>query len=451
MNEKIKRPLSPTRVIIGSFVLIILIGTVLLCLPVSAKSGEFTNIIDAMFTATTATCVTGLVTVDTFTHWSSFGQGVILALIQVGGLGLVTITTFFMVALRKKAGLRGMTLAREAVNGNDFSSLKRLIGLVVVFSFTVELIGAMILSVRFVPQFGTGEGIWISVFTAVSAFCNAGIDLFGQLEPFSSLTHYANDPLVCFTIMGLIVIGGLGFIVYYDLLFARKTRGHYLLHTKIVLAATAVLLLVGAALFLAFEWNNPATLGGIDGVGNKLMSGLFQSVTTRTAGYNTFSMGDMTEQSKLLSSILMFIGAAPGSTAGGVKVTTVVVIAATVISTLRGSDEVIVMKRKIDGKTVYKALSLIIIGLLVATVSVSIVYTTNEINLIDAVFETFSAIGTVGLTTGVTPTLSIASKLTLILTMLLGRVGPFTFFIAFSGKSGKSKAVILPEGQIVVG
>lgn len=451
MNEKIKKPMSPTRVIIGSFVLIILIGTFLLWLPVSAKSGEFTNLVDALFTATTATCVTGLVTVDTFTHWSVFGQGVILVLIQVGGLGLVTLTTFFMVALRKKAGLSSMTLAREAVNGNDLSSLKRLIGLVIVFSFTVELIGAMILSVRFVPQFGAGEGIWVSVFTAVSAFCNAGIDLFGQLEPFSSVTHYATDPLVCFTIMGLIVIGGLGFIVYYDILFARKSRGHSMLHTKIVLAATLALLLGGTVLFLIFEWNNPATIGGIEGVGNKLMSGLFQSVTTRTAGYNTFSMADMTEQSKLLSAILMFIGAAPGSTAGGVKVTTMVVIAATVISTLRGSDEVIVMKRKIDSKTVYKAVALVVIGMLVATVSTAIVYITNDIQLIDAVFETFSAIGTVGLTAGATPTLSIVSKLTLILTMLLGRVGPFTFFIAFSGKSDKSKAVILPEGQIVVG
>lgn len=451
MNEKIKRKTSPTRVIIGSFVLIILVGTLLLCTPFSARSGSFTNIVDSLFTATTATCVTGLVTVDTFTHWSPFGQGVILALIQVGGLGLVTLTTFFIVALRKKAGLSSMTLAREAVNGDSFSSLKKLVGLVIVFSFSVELVGAVLLSVRFVPQFGTANGIWISVFTAVSAFCNAGIDLFGQIEPFSSLTHYADDPLVCITIMALIVIGGLGFIVYYDLLFARKKRGHSMLHTRIVLAATAGLLLSGTILFLIFEWNNPNTIGGIDGVGNKLMSGLFQSVTTRTAGYNTFSMADMTEQSKLLSVILMFIGAAPGSTAGGVKVTTVVVIAATVISTLKGSDEVTVMNRKIDPKTVNKAISLVIIGMLVGVVSTAIVYVSSDIELIDAVFETFSAIGTVGLTAGATPHFGTVAKLTLIFTMLLGRVGPFTFFIAFSGKSDRSKAVILPEGQIIVG
>lgn len=451
MNEKVKKKNSPARVIIGSFVLVILIGTVLLCLPCSSANGEFTGIIDSLFTATTATCVTGLVTVDTYTHWSFVGQAIILLLIQVGGLGLVTLTTFFLVVFRKKAGLSSMVLAREAVSGNDFSSLKRLVGMVVVISFSVEIIGAAVLSIRFVPQFGLQNGLWVSIFTAVSAFCNAGIDLFGQLEPFSSVTHYATDPLVCFTIMGLIVIGGLGFIVYYDILFARKSCGHSMLHTKIVLVATAVLLFFGAVLFLIFEWNNPATIGGIAGVGNKLMSGLFQSVTTRTAGYNTFSIADMTEQSKLLSSVLMFIGAAPGSTAGGIKVTTVVVIASTVISTLRGSDDVIIMKRKIDQKTVYKAVSLVVVGVLVATVSTAIVYTTNNISLTDAVFETFSAISTSGLMVGITPTLSIASKLTLIVTMLLGRVGPFTFFIAFSGKSDKSKAVVLPKGQIIVG
>lgn len=451
MNEKVKKPLSPTRVIVGSFVLIILVGTILLTMPFASKSGSFTNIVDSLFTATTATCVTGLVTVDTFSHWSYAGQGIILALIQIGGLGLVTLTTFFLVALRKKAGLSGMMLAREAVGSNDLSSLKRLVGMVIVFSFIVELIGAALLSIRFVPQFGLEEGIWISFFTAISAFCNAGIDLFGRTTPFASLTEYAADPLVLFTVMGLIVAGGLGFIVYYDLLFAGKKRGHLMLHTRIVLIATSVLILSGAILFILFEWGNPKTLGAIDGLGNKLMSGLFQSVTTRTAGYNTFSMGDMTEPSKLLSSMLMFVGAAPGSTAGGMKVTTIVVLAATVLTTVRGREEVTVLNRKIDRRVVYKAFSLIMIGMTVAVISTAVIYIAEEIHLIDAVFEAFSAIGTVGLTTGITPDLSVVSKLTLIITMFLGRVGPFTFFIAFSGKSDKSKAVILPEGQIIVG
>ena len=451
MNERIKKPLSPTKLIIGSFVLIILIGTILLTMPFSAKSGEWTNPVDALFTATTSTCVTGLITVDTFSHWSYLGQGIILTLIQVGGLGLVTLTTFFMVALRKKAGLSSMALAREAVNGVDLSSLKRLVGLIIVFSFTVELIGAAILSLRFVPVYGTSEGIWIAVFTAISAYCNAGIDLFGRHGEFSSLSHYASDPLVIFTVMALIIIGGLGFIVYYDIMFARKKRGHTMLHTKLVLYATLGLLVIGTVLFFLFEFTNKKTIGGIDGIGNKVTAAAFQSTTLRTAGFNTLSIADLSAPSKMLSILLMFIGAAPGSTAGGVKVTTVVVIAAMLVSTLRGSDEVVVLGRTIDRKTVYKAISLVIIGLFVAVITTSIIYYFDGVSLIDSAFEAFSALGTTGVTTGITPGLSVVSKITLVITMLLGRVGPFTFFIAFSGKNDRSKAVILPEGQIIVG
>ena len=451
MNEKIKKPISPTRLIVGSFVVIILIGALLLSLPFSSKSGEFTNLVDSLFTSTTATCVTGLVTLDTFSHWSYIGQGIILALIQIGGLGLVTLTTFFMVALRKKAGLSSMVLAREAVSGSDLSSLKRLVGLVIVFSFTVELIGAAVLAVRFVPIFGSGEGMWISIFTAVSAYCNAGIDLFGRWGEFSSLTSFVKDPLVQLTVMALIIVGGLGFIVYYDILFARKKRGHSLLHTRLVLYATAGLLLVGTILFFIFEFMNQKTIGGIESAGEKVLAAGFHSVSTRTAGYNTISMADLTAPSKLLTILFMFIGAAPGSTAGGIKVTTVVVIAAMLISTMRGRDEVTVLGRRINPKIVYKALSLVIIGMLVAVVSTSVIYINEGVSLLDAAFEAFSAIGTVGLTTGITPDLSAISKITLMITMLLGRVGPFTFFIAFSEKTDKSKAVILPEGQIIVG
>ncbi len=451
MNEKVKKPLSPTRLIIGSFVLVIVVGALFLMLPFSSKSGEWTSPIDAFFTATTSTCVTGLITVDTFSHWSYLGQGIILALIQIGGLGLVTLTTFFMVAIRKKAGLSSMALAREAVNGNDLSSLKRLVGLVIVFSFTVELIGAAVLAVRLVPEFGSREGIWVSIFTAISAYCNAGIDLFGRHGEFSSLTHYANDPLIVLTIAALIIIGGLGFIVYYDILFARKKRGHALLHTRLVIYATAGILLVSTALFFLFEFTNPKTIGGVDGAGNKVMAAGFHSVTLRTAGFNTLSIADLTAPSKLLSILLMFVGAAPGSTAGGVKVTTVVVIAAMLISTLKGADDVTILGRKIDRKTVYKAISLVIIGLFVAIITTSVIYVCDGINLMDSAFEAFSALGTTGVSTGITPDLSMISKITLIFTMLLGRVGPFTFFIAFSGKNDKSKAVILPEGQIIVG
>ncbi len=451
MNEKVKKKASPTRVIVGSFALIILIGAILLMMPFSSAKGNFTSPVDAFFTSTTATCVTGLVTVDTFSHWSDLGQGVILALIQIGGLGLITLTTFFIVSLRKKAGLSNMVLAREAVGSNDISSLKGLVMLVIIFSFTVELIGAALLSLRFVPMFGIGQGIWLSVFTAISAYCNAGIDLFGQISPFSSLTSFYNDPLVNLTVMALIIIGGLGFIVYYDLLFSRRKRGHFMLHTRIVLISTLVLLLSGFVLFLLFEWGNKATLGSLDGVGEKTLAAAFHSVSTRTAGFNTVSIAELTAPSKLLTIVYMFIGAAPGSTAGGVKVTTIVVIMAAVIATLRGSDDVVIMKRKISQGVIYKAISLVIIGLLLAALTTAVVYTTNDVSLLDASFETASALGTVGLSTGITPSLSLASKIALMLTMFLGRVGPFTFFIAFSAKADKNKAVVLPEGEIIVG
>lgn len=451
MNEKIKKKPSPTRIIIGSFALIILIGALLLMLPFSSAKGECTSPVDAFFTATTATCVTGLVTVDTFSHWSTFGHGVILALIQIGGLGLITLTTFFLVSLRKKAGLSNMVLAREAVGSNDISSLKGLVMLVIIFSFTVELIGAALLSIRFVPMFGIGKGIWISVFTAISAYCNAGIDLFGQISPFSSLTTFDNDPLINLTVMALIIIGGLGFIVYYDLLFSRKRRGHFMLHTRIVLIATLVLVLSGLVLFLLFEWGNNATLGSFDTAGQKTLAAAFHSVSTRTAGFNTVSIADLTAPSKLLTVVYMFIGAAPGSTAGGVKVTTVVVIMAAVIATLKGSDDVVIMNRKISQGVIYKAISLVLIGLLIAVISTAVVYTTNDVSLLDASLETVSALGTVGLSTGITPSLSLVSKIVIMLTMFLGRVGPFTFFIAFSAKADKNKVVVLPEGEIIVG
>ena len=344
-----------------------------------------------------------------------------------------------------------MVLAREAVGSNDISSLKGLVMLVIIFSFTVELIGAALLSIRFVPMFGIGKGIWISVFTAISAYCNAGIDLFGQISPFSSLTTFDNDPLINLTVMALIIIGGLGFIVYYDLLFSRKRRGHFMLHTRIVLIATLVLVLSGLVLFLLFEWGNNATLGSFDTAGQKTLAAAFHSVSTRTAGFNTVSIADLTAPSKLLTVVYMFIGAAPGSTAGGVKVTTVVVIMAAVIATLKGSDDVVIMNRKISQGVIYKAISLVLIGLLIAVISTAVVYTTNDVSLLDASLETVSALGTVGLSTGITPSLSLVSKIVIMLTMFLGRVGPFTFFIAFSAKADKNKVVVLPEGEIIVG
>ena len=446
-----RRGMPHVRLITLSFAAIIAVGTFLLMLPLSSSTGSFTPPEDAFFTATSATCVTGLVVFDTFLHWSGFGQAVILLLIQLGGLGLISFTTFFTLTIRRKLGIRDLQLANEYISNGSLIDVPRLLRLVVAVSFTVECLGALLLSLRFVPAYGD-QGIWISIFLAVSAYCNAGFDILGREGPFSSLTNYNDDPLVLLTISMLIIIGGLGFIVFNDILSYR--RGHsLLLHTRIVLIFTVALIFVGALLFFLIEYNNKDTMKDLP-LGQKVLASFFQSVSARTAGFNSIDIGAMYDPSKMLMCALMFIGAASGSTGGGIKITTFVVLVMTVVSVVRGREDTIILGRKVGKRVVYRALAIAAIsGLIVLVAFFVVVYCQQEhdIATIDALFEAVSAFGTVGLTTGVTPDMTLGSKLILIVTMFAGRVGPVSLALALTVRDHKHESEVLPEGRILVG
>lgn len=444
---------NPARVIVLSFALLIIAGALLLMMPFSSNSGEFTDPLTAFFTATSASCVTGLIVVDTYTHWNLIGQLIILTMIQIGGLGLITFTTFFNVALRKKIPIHSMKLASESVNSTDVFSVRQMISRIIAITLSIEFIGAVVLSFSFVPKFG-GKGIYYSIFTSISAFCNAGFDVFGFITPNSSLRSFAESPSILIPVMILIVLGGLGFIVWSDLLTYRKQK-KLILHTKIVLIATGILIVIPAILFFLFESTNTNTFGNMS-VGDRVVNSFFQSITTRTAGFDTFDNNLLTPISKMLSILLMFIGGAPGSTAGGIKVTTFIVLAMTVVCVIRGRNETIIGGRRIDKSVVYKALAVTFIAVLAIGLATSIIYFTNDgegdILGINALYESVSAFSTVGLTVGITEVSNVISRIILILTMFIGRVGPVSLALSLALRSNnKSKNQVIPEGKIMVG
>ncbi len=430
----------------------ILVGTLLLMLPVSSRAGAFTPFLDCLFTATSSTCVTGLVVHDTYAYWSAFGQCVILALIQIGGLGLVTLTTFFNIAIGRKLGLRGMHLAQESVasTGPDINQLMKV---VMITALTVETAGALLLSTVFVPEFGA-EGIFISVFTSVSAFCNAGFDIFGRAEPYVSLTGYVGNPIVVGTVGMLIIVGGIGFIVIHDLLQYRRTK-KLLLHTRIVIISTVSLILVGMAFTAVCEWDNPFTLGGLSGTGERLGAAWFHSVSCRTAGFNVFPLEPMHDITKILSSLLMFVGAAPGSTGGGIKCTTFAVIFMTVYCVVRGDEDTVIFRRKVEKSAVYKSLAVMILGILAVTVTAACIVATmsrtHAVTGVDALFESVSAFATVGLSAGISAVANTLSRILLIFEMYIGRLGPVTFFLALAMRPTANRKEILPVGKIQIG
>ena len=442
---------TPVRVITISFLLVVVVGTLLLTLPICNRQGVWTPVVDALFTATSATCVTGLIIYDTYLYWNALGQCIIILLIQIGGLGLVTLTTFFNLTIGKKLGLRHMQVAQESVSSESLVDTARLVKMIIVISLAFELAGALILSSVFIPDFGA-HGIFVSVFLAISAYCNAGFDILGFRGEFSSLTTYFDNPVVLYTIMALIVCGGLGFIVWNDLYTYRKTH-KLMLHTKIVLIVTAVLIFGGGGLFLFTEWSNPTTLGPMS-LGEKINNALFMSVTTRTAGFNSIDIATMHESSKLISIILMFIGAAPGSTGGGIKVTTFAVILMTVYSVIRGRSDTIVMGRRVSQPVVYKALAVMVIAAIAVLLSTStIVFSADrEISMLDSLFESVSAFATVGLSSGVTAVTNTISRILLSLTMFIGRVGPVSLALALAMiPSTRNRNQVVPEGKIMVG
>ena len=440
---------SATQTICGSFLLVIAVGTLLLTLPISSRTGRL-GVIDAMFTATSATCVTGLVVRDTWSQFSLFGQVIILMLIQVGGLGLVTFTSFFALAARRRMGFRDLRLLGESVSADGLSKATEVLKIVIKLAAAFEAVGIVLLLFAFVPQFGA-EGVWVSVFTAISAFCNAGFDLFGRFGAYSSLVPYVNNYYVQAVIMFMIMAGGLGFMVWVELAEYRKKR-RLSLHAKVVLQFSAIFWVGGAVLLALLEWSNPRTMGGLS-VPGKIMAALFQSVSTRTAGMNTIDLAACSPISKLLMSVLQFIGAAPGSTGGGVKVTTFAVLILTIRSVAQGRDDCVIGGHHIESKTVYRALTIIVIGAVAAFGSAVVVYynTAETVSVIDCIFESCSAFGTVGLSVGVTGQLNTGAKLLYMACMFMGRVGPVSLAISLTAKPDDNKRKVLPVGHINVG
>ena len=440
---------SATQTICSSFLLVIAVGTLLLTLPISSRTGRL-GVIDALFTATSATCVTGLVVRDTWSQFSLFGQVIILMLIQVGGLGLVTLTSFFALAARRRMGFRDLRLLGESVSADGLSKATEVLKIVIKLAAAFEAVGIVLLLFAFVPQFGA-EGVWVSVFTAISAFCNAGFDLFGRFGAYSSLVPYVNNYYVQAVIMFMIMAGGLGFMVWVELAEYRKKR-RLSLHAKVVLQFSVIFWVGGAVLLALLEWSNPRTMGGLS-VPGKIMAALFQSVSTRTAGMNTIDLAACSPISKLLMSVLQFIGAAPGSTGGGVKVTTFAVLILTIRSVAQGRDDCVIGGHHIESKTVYRALTIIVIGAVAAFGSAVVVYynTAETVSVIDCIFESCSAFGTVGLSVGVTGQLNTGAKLLYMACMFMGRVGPVSLAISLTAKPDDNKRKVLPVGHINVG
>ncbi|MGB8456062.1 MAG: potassium transporter TrkG [Anaerocolumna sp.] len=441
--------LTPARMIFFGFVVLILLGTLILMLPVSAKSGGRTGFTDALFTATSSVCVTGLVVEDTNTYWSLFGKIVILILIQIGALGIMSVVTLLSAITGRNLGLSQRMALKESISNYSLENIVVMFKNILKVTFIIEGIGAIITSIQLIPIYGLAKGIGKGIFHSVSSFCNAGFDVFGtDTNKFTSLTGFSGNFMMLMTTSVLIVVGGLGFIVWDDVVKNRKFS-RFTLHTKIVLVMTAILIAGGTIAFLLFE--SEQTLKGLP-LPVKLLNSFFQSVSARTAGFNTISFNDMNIVTSLIMIVLMFIGAAPGSTAGGIKTTTFFVLIVTVISFLKGRTEVQAFKKRIAADIINKAVSIFLLGLTLIMVTTIVLLANDEGSLRQTLFEAVSAFGTVGLSTGITPDLCDVSKYQLIVTMLLGRVGIITAFAAFTSMRGKDKITYrCPEGKITVG
>ena len=441
-----KNRLSEVRILALGFAVIILLGGVILSLPVSSRSGRYTSLVDSIFTATSAVCVTGLVTLDTGTYWNTFGQCVIMILIEIGGLGFMSITTFIAMLLGKKITLRDRLIMQEAMNTFDLQGLVKMLRYVLGLTFIVQMSGAVLLSIAFIPRFGLATGIFYSIFHSISAFCNAGFDLFGN---FSSLTGFSGNYFIMIVISILIVVGGLGFAVLLEILNYKKIK-KLSAHSKIVLCVTGCLIFGGALSIFLVEYRNSATLGSLNS-GEKILNSLFSSITPRTAGFNSISTGDMTMSGKLITIILMFIGGSPGSTAGGLKTATFGVLVLTVVSVLRGRSDTEAFGRRFSKETVYKAFTVFSLGMaIVLIVTMILCIAEPDQQFINLLYEASSAFGTAGLTTGVTQEIGTLSKFVLMFTMYCGRVGPITVFLAII-KSNKKSGIKYPEGKILIG
>lgn len=451
------RQLSTTQLIALGFLAAIAVGTILLWLPLAAADGQAVTFSEALFTATTCVCVTGLVVVDTFARWSMFGQAVILCLIQIGGLGIISLTTGVMLVIGRKVTLKDRLLLEDAFNLNTLSGLVRFLKRVIKGTFLVEGLGALCGMFVFIPQFGAARGIWVSVFHAVSAFCNAGMDVIGA----DSLAGYVgNVPLNLIT-MALIVAGGIGFIVWWDILRVfrllknreiglRRAWGQLTLHTKIVLTVTAGMILSGFLVILCLEYTNPETLGRLP-FGQKLLAALFQSVTLRTAGFATVPQAGLRQATALFCMLFMLIGGSPVGTAGGIKTTTVALLFIAAFSLIRGREEACVFGRSVSNKNIRKALAVTLISILASLTAFMAMLCVQPGDFMDIGYEVFSAVGTVGLSRNLTASLNLAGRLIIVLCMYLGRIGPISMAIAFGYKKGKKARVHYPAEEVTVG
>lgn len=444
MTKNLKNiTLNPPLVLTLGFGILILIGACLLNLSIFARSGESIGFVNALFTAASASCVTGLVVVNTFEYWNIGGQIIILILIQIGGLGIMTLATLFPMILRKRIGLTSRQIIREQLNVESFSGIVKLLKYVIYFSLIAEAIGAALLALVFIPDYGLGLGLWNSVFHSISAFCNAGFDILGN-----SIVPYKNNFIVNFVIMALVTIGGLGFGVTSELLRKREIKTTST-HTKLVLLTSAILTFGGALVFLIIEYKNPATIME-DGFFSKLLQSLFQSVISRTAGFNSVNLGAIRDTSAVLMILLMFVGGSPGSTAGGLKTTTFGVLFSSMLSVIRGETSTRLFKKKVPTEIIIKSLALVMISIMLV-MGISFVLTiTDSFAFIDVLYEVVSAYATVGVSRGITSNLSVFGRLLITLTMYIGRIGPLTMAFAFGKKRSKSR-IEYPDANISVG
>ena len=453
MKKKFSADLSTTQMILLSFLLAILIGSILLALPISSASGEAVAYIDALFTATTSVCVTGLVTVSTVSTWSIFGQVVILLLIQVGGLGVITILSGLMLSLHRKIGIGDRMLIQDAFNLNTLSGMVKFIKKVITGTFVVELAGALCYMTVFIPEFGA-KGIWISIFNSVSAFCNAGIDIIGD----DSLCRYVSHPIINIVTSALIILGGIGYVVWWDVIRVSKNIKRQklkcfqmlTLHSKIALLTTGILIFAGAVVFFVFEYNNPLTMKDYS-FWDRVQASFFQSVTTRTAGFATIPQQNLTNASSIVSLLLMFIGGSPVGTAGGIKTVTTAILLVSALSTIRGNDEVVLFGRAISKEAVSKGVAVVSMSFIIMFISTILLSAVTNANALDIAYETVSATATVGLTRNLTPMLNFWGKIIIIITMYLGRVGPISMVIAFNTRKEKRNIIKNPTEEISVG
>lgn len=452
MKKSKLRP-STTHIILLSFLMAVLLGAALLSLPVSSAKGEGTPFVDALFTSTTATCVTGLVVVPTFSAWSTFGQIVILFLIQIGGLGVITVVSIIAMMFNKKMGLSDRVLLQDAFNLNTLSGLSGFVKKVVLGTFLVEGIGALLYMTVFVPEFGL-KGIWISVFTAISAFCNAGIDIIAE----NSLCNYVHNPIINLTTCLLIFFSGIGFIVWWDAARVLKLRRKrkikvfksLTLHSKIALVTTLVLILGGAISVFLFEYDNPQTMKDFT-IFEKIQASFFQSVTTRTAGFATIPQESLSNGSAVVSLLLMFIGGSPVGTAGGIKTVTIAVVIAATVASIKNKNDVTMFNRSLSKEAVSKAVAVVCTSFIIMFVSTTLLSAVVEADFLDILYETVSATATVGLTRNLTASLNIAGKLIIIATMYFGRVGPISLAFALNVKKKNPNIIKNPVEDISVG